>query len=103
MVPAFLLAAVRRFLNPESPLMIPDNLDWSALLELADAHEVIPLVYPCLSGFAIPASAAADLRSAFETSVRWSLAQSAELIRLTLFCNEHRIPFIALKGPLLSQ
>ena len=37
--PAFLIAAVRRFLNPEAPLPHPETIDWTVLLRLADLME----------------------------------------------------------------
>jgi len=84
---------------------LPDttNLDWPALLDLADAHAVTPTLYSALQDAAVPQEFAGQLRSRFENSVRHSLALSGELARLAALFDEHRIPFVALKGPMLSH
>jgi len=46
--PAFLIAAVRRFLNPEAPLPHPETIDWTVLLRLAAAHAVTPMLHTAL-------------------------------------------------------
>lgn len=104
----FLLAAVRRFLGSEAEeggvkRGVREDLDWPALLQLSDAHAVTPMLYSALRDTPIPPDFAEQLRSQFENSVRQSLAQSGELARLAGLFGEHRISFVALKGPMLSQ
>jgi hypothetical protein len=92
----FLTATLRRFLAGGAPCAEPPaNLDWAALLRLADAHAVTPMIYSVLRD--------ARLRSSYEASALKSLTQSGELTRLAEIFEKHRIPFVALKGPLLSQ
>jgi hypothetical protein len=101
--PQFLLAAVRRFLHTETDLPVPSGLDWDALLQLASAHAVTPMLYTALQNVPIPDNAAAELRLGFESSARWSLALSAELAQVAGFLEAEGVGVIALKGPLLSQ
>src|ERR1051326_1752127 len=101
--PAFLLAAVRRFLNPEAPLPDFANINWTELLRLADAHAVTPMLFTALEGSRIPDAAAAQLRSALETSVLRSLGQAAELVRLVGLLEREKSEVVALKGPTLSR
>src|SRR4051794_1005728 len=97
----FLIALLRCFLNPESRLPDPKKIDWTALLNLAAAHAVTPILYTVLQGTSIPNWAAEELHSGFERSVVASLAQSGELARVAGLSEEHGIPVVALKGPLL--
>ena len=101
--PAFLIAAVRRFLNPEAPLPHPETIDWTVLLRLAAAHAVTPMLHTALRKVSIPHVVAEELRSRFERSGVLSLAQSGELARLVGLFEEHAIPVVALKGPMLSR
>src|SRR5262245_26443865 len=99
----FLVAAVQRFLNPAAALPNPQGIDWPTLLNLADAHTVTPMLYKTLQDLPLPEDVARELRSTYEMSVASSLAQSAELARLTKLLDQHHIRVIALKGPLLSR
>ena len=103
--PEFLVAAVRRFLHPGTALPNAEDLDWQHVLRLASAHAVTPMVYSALreAALGIPEPIAADLRSAFEASVRWSLALGAELSGVAGLLEEQGIVAIAIKGPLLSE
>src|SRR5437016_6307260 len=101
--PAFLIAAVRRFLNPVEDMPDAQTIDWPTLLRLAGAHSVTPMLFMALEEVSIPAAAAEELRAAFERSVVRSMAQVAELTRITGLLQNHGIPVVWLKGPLLSQ
>ena len=105
--PQFLLSALRHFLRGDqrdAPAWEAE-LNWETLLDLADAHAVTPMLYSALNERlqrGLP-EFADRLRARYENSVRRSLAQSAELSRLAGVFEERRIPFVALKGPMLSQ
>ena len=101
--PAFLVAAVRHFLNPDTALPDTGNIDWGALLRLASIHAVTPMLHSALHGAGLPEAVAAELRAGYEISVQGSLAQSGELARLSGMLEEQGIPVIAVKGPLLSR
>jgi hypothetical protein len=59
-----------------------------AVLRLVTAHTVTPMLYTAFREVPIPDGGAEQLRSAFETSSRWSLAQSGELPRLVSLFEE---------------
>ena len=102
----FLVAAVRRFLSPPSETaasLDTTGLDWPELLELSDAHAVTTMLFAGLRDTPIPEKITDELRARVQTSVRYSLAQSRELAQLAGLFEEHRISFVALKGPMLSQ
>jgi len=99
----FLVAAARRFLNPDAALPDPKPIDWTALLALAAAHAVTPMLSAALRDQSIPEAVQQTLRCALEESVRRSLAQTGELARVAGLFEERGIPMVALKGPLLSH
>ena len=99
----FLVAALRHFLDPKSTLPDTGKIRWNVLFDLASAHAVMPMLYAALREVPLPDDIGAELRTRFQSSVQWSLAQSAELARLTALLEESEITSIALKGPLLSR
>lgn len=99
----FLVAAVRRFLHPEDPPPNPAGLDWTELTRLAATHGVGPALRQGLDGVVVPHDICARLHDAFERNSRWSLKLAAELIRLASAFEKGGVPFVPLKGPLLSQ
>jgi len=101
--PAFLIAAVGCFLNPEATLPDARQIDWTAVLRLAAAHAVTPVLHTVLRDVPVPDAVTEELRSDYESAVRRSLAQSAELARLVGLVEEQGIPNVALKGPMLSR
>jgi len=100
--PAFLLAAARRFLRPDSPLPNSDGLDWRLLVSLAAAHTVTPQLYLAAREGAAPPEIAAGLRESFESAARFNLALAAELARLLKSCEQEGIAAVPLKGPALA-
>src|SRR5262249_17631482 len=101
--PEFLASALRSFLGSASSDTFAEDSNFPVLLQLADAHAVTPILYTALRDQPLPPPFGGQLRSRFENSVRQSLAQTAELARLAALFDEHRIPLVALKGPMLSQ
>src|SRR5579862_3006422 len=90
----FLLASLRRFFRPESPIPSKEGLDAKAVLELAGRHSVVEFLRCAIDS---PAPA----QSSVETA-RSDLALSAELLKLAdLFKNEG-IDVVPLKGPVLG-
>ncbi len=94
----FLTAAIHRFLHPADPLPDLASTHWPALLELASAHAVVPMLAEVLPPPLYP-----PLQQAASALQRSSLAQSAELARLAGLLSSRNIRMIALKGPLLSR
>jgi len=61
------------------------------------------MLHSVLRDAAIPETFREELRTKFQTSARNSLALSAELVRLAALFKAQGVPFVALKGPMLSQ
>src|SRR5437867_13196643 len=101
--PAFLIAAARRLLHPESLLPNRETIDWTVLLRLAAAHAVIPMLYSAMRDVPIPDGAAEELRVGIDRSAARTLMQSRELAVLLGLFEQHAIPVVALKGPTLSR
>jgi hypothetical protein len=90
----FVLAAVRRFFRPESPLPSTEGLDWKLVVELAEGHAV--------SGFVRRVCDVPGLEADGAEAARANLALSAELVKLAGVFDEEQIGVIPLKGPVLA-
>lgn len=99
---AFLLAAVRRFLRPESPLPQASSLDWDRLAAMTSAHTVVPQLYLAVKDSPVPPDWLARLREQFEAAGRFNLALSSELVRLLWVLEREGIAAVPLKGPALA-
>ena len=91
---AFLLAAVRQFFRPESPLPSVQGLDWSEVLRLADRHSV--------TAFLHQACQTPELTDSARDEARSNLTLSAELLKLIDLFDKHAIDVVPLKGPVLG-
>ncbi|MGH7782074.1 MAG: nucleotidyltransferase domain-containing protein [Candidatus Binataceae bacterium] len=90
----FLLAAVRRFFQPESPLPSMEGLEWNEVLRLADRHAV--------TAFFCRACQNPELKETSLRAARFNLTLSAELVRLLDLLEKQRIDVVSLKGPVLG-
>ncbi|HXY49142.1 MAG TPA: nucleotidyltransferase family protein [Terriglobales bacterium] len=80
-------------------------LDWSQLLDLAEHHGVIPLVYRSLRDFSrlVPADVLENFRSRYEENARKNLCFQAELVRILACLEAHDIVAVPFKGPVLAE
>lgn len=90
----FLLAAVRRFFQPESVLPSKEGLDWNLVLQLAGRHAV--------TGFLQRVCNSPELAGAGLEATHANLALSAELAKLAGVFAREGIEIIPLKGPVLA-
>ena len=90
----YLLAAVRQYFQPESPLPPAEGLDWGELLDLADRHAVTQFLYR--------ASKNPELRDRVQQGARFGLTLSAELVKIVNLFESQAIDVIPLKGPVLG-
>ncbi len=100
-----LLACARRFTGRDPAELreaLAQHLNWPAILELADAHSVMPLLFRALEQES-PDRIPPQIRARFERHARTNLIQTAELLKILKLLEQHRIPTIALKGPVLAQ
>ena len=79
--------------------------DWEHLLQTANAHGVIPLLYKFISETwrdAAPEEAFGQLRARFIKNTQSNLALAGELLKILDLLNTHGVPAIAYKGPALA-
>jgi hypothetical protein len=82
-----------------------EALDWSHLLRLAAAHGLMPLLYWHLNSTcpeSVPPSVLEELRDRFRANSHRNLAHAAELLELLKLFEDHGIPAIPYKGPVLA-
>jgi hypothetical protein len=79
--------------------------DWRQVLELAEHHGVIPLVYQTLRRVpdAIPVETLEDLQKRYEHNARRNLKFTSELIRILDCLDADGIAAIPYKGPVLAE
>jgi hypothetical protein len=97
----FLVAAVRRFLDANAPPPDSTRIDLPTTLSLTIAHSIVPIVYRVMKELGDPS--AEVFRSTFDDDARFSLALAAELCAIAEQLQDRGIPFLPLKGPMLSQ
>lgn len=77
--------------------------DWARLLQLADAHGVIPLLRARAANVGIPTGALQEISSLDAANSRKSLRLTRELLRILDHFGEKEISVLPYKGPALSQ
>jgi hypothetical protein len=86
-------------------VLLAGPIDWTALIETARVHRVVPLVYRTLVGMRserIPADVSTRLRAEFRANARENLRLTAELLRVIDLLSGYGIPVIPYKGPALA-
>jgi Uncharacterised nucleotidyltransferase len=86
--------------------LVMETIDWQKLLEMAQQHKVVPILYTRLNTICsknIPNSVLSNLRSRFQTTATYNLLATGELIRLLRLLKEQGILALPYKGPILAQ
>ncbi|MBE9145098.1 nucleotidyltransferase domain-containing protein [Planktothrix mougeotii] len=104
-----LLICANTQVNPENrqrlKTLLQENIDWVKLIEMANYHKVMPLLYSNLNGIcpeAVPKPILTKLRLEFQFNTRKSLLLSGELVRLLNLFETQGIPLLPFKGPVLA-
>jgi hypothetical protein len=85
-------------------LLSLSNLKMTTLLEKANQHAIIPLVYKTLSSIEnTPTSFLSTLKKYYMHTVQKNMMMSTELIRIMKLLDENDIEALAFKGPTLAQ
>jgi hypothetical protein len=104
---ADLLLACARARTEAGPAAVPgDASEWAALLDAADFHNLLPLLYWSIGRGAAhltPEDVARRLNQAYVSSAKRTLFLTVNLAELILRFDEERIPVMALKGPPLAD
>lgn len=85
--------------------LVEQELNWDYLLDSADRHGLMPLLYWHLSSGCpevMPEDVRIKLKHEFFTNSRWTLYLTSELLRIIKFLEDNGISAVGFKGPLLS-
>ena len=87
-------------------LLLKEKLDWMFILDCAEKHKVLPLLYFNLNkaDFTnIPPEIGRDIRSFSQTNVHKNFLLTSELLQVLKFLAKNKIQAIPLKGPILAR
>jgi Uncharacterised nucleotidyltransferase len=85
--------------------LLQQDIDWVYLIQTAGSHGLMPLLYWSLNGIgseAVPKSIWSQLRNYFHTNAQHNLFLTAELFKILNLFEQHEIPVIPFKGPVLA-
>ena len=104
-----LLCCARTTMDADSAVrirsLLRDDIDWSALLDMALRHGVMPLLYRSLSSTcpdAVPKFFLEQLRDSFYANAAHNTLFARELLSLLRLLETHGIPALPFKGPALA-
>ena len=104
-----LLCCARTTMDADSAarirLLLRNDIDWSALIETALHHGVMPLLYRNLSSTcpdAIPKGFLEQLRASFYANAAHNTLLARELLKLLRLLEMNGIPALPFKGPVLA-
>jgi hypothetical protein len=83
-----------------------NNIDWSCLLRLAERHGLMPLLFHHLNSIcpeAVPGPILSRLKNYFNANLGYNRFLTGELLRLLNLFENHGIPGIPFKGPVLAS
>ena len=105
-----LLCAARACINPEITARMKSlmqlEMDWKRLLAAARWHRLAPLLYTHLQSACaeeMPESILLELGKQFLLNAARNLSMTAELVRILALFEDHGIPALPYKGPLLAE
>jgi len=113
-------SAVAVWLSPEMRFLVEvcsaqanadarGSLNWGRVFELAEHHDVIPLVCRAISSLAevahnhVPQTIALRARHEYRLNLQKNIRLTQETLRVLECLDSHRIPAVPYKGPLLAQ
>ena len=85
--------------------VLQESIDWSALLQTALRHGVMPLLYRSLNtacAEAVPKVFLEQLRAAFYANAAHNALLTKELLKLLRLLEMHGMPALPFKGPVLA-
>jgi Uncharacterised nucleotidyltransferase len=104
-----LIYSVKRCLETREAIqvksLVSSEIEWIYLVQMAQAHGVMPLLYRTLNSNcsdAVPNAILEQLRDHFYTNAGRNLFLAKELLKLLHLLEAHKIPAIPYKGPVLA-
>jgi len=85
--------------------LLRERIDWTYLIETANQHRVLPLLYRTLTRIderAVPREKLSQLQRLFHANARRNLFLAGELLQILDLLAAHDIPVIPYKGPVLA-
>jgi hypothetical protein len=92
--------------NQRVKALIGPEIDWDFLIETAQTHRVLPLVYRTIVRTCpddVPAEPIKRLRAAFQRNAQRNLSLTAELLKIIDLLEANNIAAITYKGPALAM
>lgn len=86
--------------------LIEQGIDWQLLIQRANYHKVLPLLYTNLKAIcpkAIPEPALHTLHESFRITAQRNMLLVGELVRVLTCLSEHNIAAVPYKGPVLAH
>jgi len=85
--------------------LIQSSINWNYLIQTATRHKVVPLLYQNLNNTcpeAVPHAILNQLKNHFNTNAMSNKFMTTELLKLLNLFQNHNIPAIPFKGPVLA-
>ena len=105
-----LLSCARPQITPERAATIREvlqnGIDWEYLFRVAGRHGLMPLLYYQLNAIcpeSVPAALLNRLKTRFHANLAYNLFLTAELLKLLSLFENHGIPAVPFKGPVLAS
>jgi len=105
-----LLSSSRVTIDPKHAHRIRElsqnNIDWDYLLSLAGRHGLMPLLFHRLNSIcheAVPSSILSRLKNHFNANLGYNRFLTGELLKLLNLFENHGIPAVPFKGPVLAS
>jgi hypothetical protein len=85
--------------------LLQENIDWNYLLKLVFRHNLVSLFYrniETVAPAALPETVRAELREQVQVNIQGNLFLTKELLHLLALFDQHGIPAVPYKGPVLA-
>ncbi|MBU4535945.1 MAG: nucleotidyltransferase family protein [Euryarchaeota archaeon] len=89
----------------EIDFILDNDLDWEHILDMANRHRLMPLLYinlNAVSPFKVPVDVLKDLKTNFHHNARRNLMLTGELIKVMQLLEDNGIKAVSYKGPVLA-
>ncbi len=103
-----LLSASTRHTEGEKNIiqgLVRETTDWAYLLDVAEYHRLLPLLYKTLSSVCpelVPQNVMASLNQYYKTNAARNFLMAGTILRINSICQINKIETLPIKGPLLS-
>lgn len=85
--------------------LVQQNIDWGSLIQLAQKHGVLPLLYRTMNQIcvdSVPVPILQKLKQAYQANATRNLLLMRELLKILEILDSHGISAVPFKGPILA-